>query len=272
MVYEKNELVENPQKTIALNFGFKKNFKWEDTKTEKRITGNTEHTCRMCGKVQDEVIFDPKKELIGPKSNNMYDYKDKTSKHVCVYCYYNSKTYMKKWQAKMEVKKGDMANVIIFNKKIQHIDFSSNKKNELYDLFVKPPKEAFILIGRVGKGPSIENETFMAVPTIDSELFCLNNKKEPLFVGRKTVLRCVKEANEILVLAKKKKLNLSPEVLFNRMTDEMYNNYFSPNLRKDKEVHDLVSAFVTKYDKGTRYVSKVIFERYLFEIKKKKKE
>jgi hypothetical protein len=175
---------------------------------------------------------------------------------------------MPKHQTKLPLKKGSISNVVIFEKEIKHIDFTSSKENEFYDVVINPPKEAFILIARALKGNTYQQESSTSVPTMDSELFCLNYDGKASFVPRKKILSCVKEAKSILDRSKERKIKLAPEVIFNRMVREMTNNYHSMTLRNDKEMSSLISGFVGKYDQSTRYLAKVIFERYLFENKK----
>ena len=268
-IYKKNELVENTQKRITKLFGFEKNFKTSDkvSKLCSFTKENTTHKCKMCGITQQEGFMDAKNTLIGTSTNAFYDFVQPRSPFVCSYCQYAYANYKKNMQTDLDKTYGDFSNIIIFNDFYIEKNFNSNEENEMYDIFVNPPKEAFTILMKNIKGNTFVHGSFKAIPTIDSELIVINYGVTQFYAPRAKTLECIAKAEEIFAEAKKKKINVSEDILFNRSLSESYNKWFTLTLRNNAWFLEKYNQFINAYSQDVRFIAKTMLLRYRKEIK-----
>lgn len=269
MIYPENNLTKNPQKTIAMVFGFKEHFDLINKGEKSALMKNVnKHYCMMCGRVQDEGYIDPKKELIQKTTNDFYDFIRPHSPFLCKYCLYVYRIWKKDMQKRtLGIAMGDTSNIILYKDRFEEKNFNKDANNELYDLFIEPPKEAFAILVKNRKGNVFENAFNSFVPTVDSELFVINYGFTQYFAPREKVLECLDEIEEVFQIAKDEKINLSKETLLNSMTKgyEDYIDWLSHNVRGNEVVFGRYLEFINKYDKGVRFTASMLYERYLAE-------
>lgn len=261
-----NPLVINPQWVLAKLFGF--------TGIDESIKGatkeNSRHRCKMCGMIKKEGYIDPKNTLVGAKTNSLYTFRDVSSPFMCGECFFNYKNYANKLQA---VKKGDMADLILFPDRFEHKNFlSSSKENELYDLFKSPPKTPFVVMLKELKGNSMLDMGHLIYPTIDPRVIVVHYGQTTHICPRQRTLSCMEDALAIIGQFNNKDHKVSDDVLFNRQKSEMHHQYLSMKLRKNPEFMRAYGDFLANYDESVRFVAKIMFNTYREEQKNKEKK
>ena len=269
-VYRENILTQNPPKALAMVFGFEKNYvQAKKHRKYTRIESNPKkHKCKMCGRVQESGYVDPLNVLIKENTNDFYKYIQPRSPFLCDYCQYNYSHYMKKMQGKLDRRYGDMSNILLFSDRFEEKYFNADDKNELYDILADPPKEPFAVILKELAGTSAANGTYAFLPAVDTGLVCVTYGTENHFVQPDRVFACIETAETIFAYAKKKKMNLSEDVLFNRSGSENYANWYSSKLASDERLSSMMRSWFSAYDRSARFVAKIILKRYRKEQKK----
>lgn len=261
-------LVNNPQKTLALAFGYKEP-RASPSNNIQLVKQNAELMCKCCGRVQDTGFIDPKNSLIGAGTNAFYSYADVTKPFMCVYCLHNYSNYMKKMQ-KGEVY-GDMAGLVLYHDgSLEHLSFlSSDDENALLSIFLNPPTIPFAILAKEYVGNVFIEMGYSYKPTVDKELIVVNIGNTTYYCDRLHTLEALKESEAILGNAKKLKLNCSDDVLFNGGGRYGYQNYLSHNLRANPEFMQMYREFMDKYSRDVRVVAKTMQRAYRKHIKTK---
>ena len=269
--FEPNLLTKNPPRALAEAFGFSRNYKPVQKRKIERIENNKTHKCKMCGRVQGRGYLDPKNALIGVNTNDFYAYIQPRSPFLCDWCHYNYSHYMKKLQKRLDRVYGDMSNIVLFEGGFEPGHFNADDKNELYDILIDPPKEPFAVILKQLAGTSAVNGTFAFLPTVDRDYLCVTYGQTNHFVEREKVFACIENGEEILAYAKRLRLNLSDEVLYNRMASAEYARWYSANLAASEGLSALLESWFSTYDRATRFVAKIVLRRWRKENKRKER-
>lgn len=265
--YSQNALTKNPPLVLANLFGLKENFKKVENKKITFIEDNSECKCLMCGRIQAHGYMDPSKQLLGPNTNAFYDYVQPASPFLCTSCHYAYTHYKVSMQKDLNMDYGDMANIILFEDYFEAKNFNSDEANELYDIFINPPKEAFAILLKAIKGNTFEIATYKYIPTVDSELIVVNYGTAQFFTPRVLTLECIKHAERIFKEGKKRKVKISEDVLFNRALKEDYNHWFTDKLRSDAWFMSQYEEFMNLYSYDVRFVAKMMLKRHRIETK-----
>lgn len=244
----------------------------------KTVVDNNTEVCRVCGTVQLNGFLDPELLLIEDSTNNLYTWADVNSYFHCFACFYNYKNYAKKMQGKGNAGStkviGDIGNVIIYPSKREECDFlTSSTKNKLYEIFKKPIKAPYVVMLKKLAGLSaMVDMAHTSVPTIDSNIIIVNYGNDVFRCPRKKTLECIRDGDMLIQKFNNKEHKVSDDTPFNRQTSEGYNSYLTEKLRRNSAFMKEYSDFISKYDKGIRFVSKIMLETYREEQKQKNKK
>jgi hypothetical protein len=164
----------------------------------------------------------------------------------------------------------DIGDILIdSNNNIIPIDCkSTSKDNGLYKLFKNPPKAPFILLLKDTKGSTFVDNAHIAQTTIDENTIIVNYGITSFIVPVKKVFDCLKQSEEILKRHRNSKTKISDDVLFNRANSTSYSDYFTNKLRTNGLFMDEYIKFMNNYDKGVRFVAKIMQETYRDKVKK----
>lgn len=263
MIYKQNILTKNLPMSLALAFGFEKNYRIANIKGVEHIKDNNEHKCMMCGRAQESGYIDKKRTLISNNSNDFYTFTLPDSPFLCDYCYYCHKHYKKSMQKDLDTTYGDLTNIVLYKDRFERKELStSNEKNELYDLFKNPPAEAFAIITKQAKTGGFVFDAYKAIPTVDSELLVVNHNTVAYYAPVKKVFSALKDFDKIERELKKAKINFSEDLFFNRSGSTKYNYWFTEKLRSNAVFMELYVDFINKYNRDVRFVAKMIKARY----------
>ena len=263
MIYKQNILTKNLPKALALAFGYEKNQQIANLRGVEHIKDNSEHKCMMCGRAQESGYVDKKRTLINSSSNDFYIFSLPNSPFLCDYCYYCYKHYKNNMQKDLDRAYGDITNIVLYKDRFVRKELgASNEKNELYDLFRNPPKEAFAIIVKQAKTGGFVFDAYKAIPTVDSELFVVNHNAVAYYVPTKKVFEALKVFDKIEQELKKAKINFSEDLFFNRSGSTKYNYWFTKKLRGNAVFMELYVDFINKYNRDVRFVAKMIKARY----------
>jgi len=258
-----NNLIKSPQKTIAKLFGY--------TKLDivsinaKHITKNKTYICKCCGRLQDTGYLDPTNILISKKANNLYSFKSLASPFYCAYCYFIQKNYYK-------LETNYMSDILVFNDRYEIKDFkTSSEQNDLYDIFISPPKLPFIIMLKEQiTATVVVNMSHCVKPTIDKDLIVVNYGLTQHIVSRKLTIKCLKDFIKIKTRYNTTEHKLSDEVLFNRTKSSKYHYWFSLKLKENLNFMDEYKSFLNNYDESIRFVAKIMLATHLNKINTRK--
>ena len=255
-----SDFIKYPQKTIAKLFGYKDLLKTV-TRNVTIITNNTEHYCKICGRMQDEGYIDNLNTLIQVKSNDTYSHKNISSSFLCAYCYYIQNNYAKKLQNPPIDNIGD---IIVFEDRYESRDFkTSSLSNDLLQLFISPLQTpCYILLKEQVTSNTIVNISHTVKVTLDSEIIVINYGLRNLICPKKLTINCLDEALILIDRFNTKEIKLADDVLFNRSKNSKYDRLFTYKLRGDKEFMLNYTQFINSYSEDIRMVAKIMLITY----------
>jgi hypothetical protein len=184
------KLIKNPQKLIAINFGYK----FIKSVPNKIIIShdNTKYTCKICGRLQKDGYIDKDNLLISRKSNITYSYFNPHSPFLCSYCYFIQSNYIKRLQ---KPPLNDIADIILFKDKYIPQNFrTSSDNNDLFFILKDPPKPPYIImIKEYIISTSFVNMSHRVKATIDNNLIIINYGLRNYFVNPNILFNALKE-------------------------------------------------------------------------------
>lgn len=258
----------NTQKNICEAFGYEKPFAVSimcSAKGDEKhiaIINDNNLPCALCGQVHP-VGYKSNigaKELLKALISDTYNecYSIGKSNFICEYCGYSLKAYGSPSKSEFGKK---MVNVLVHEKRAIEKSFNSDDKNELYSILKNPPKPPFVILIN-SRGTVLENLVFKAKSTISTEYIVVNYGLDNLEVVPSEVFDCI---NSAILIANDFGIETNSETIWNRTDDITIK--VKRNGKKGKIDEDLfyerMSIFLSKFNRDTRIVGKMILLAYL---------
>ena len=263
---EELEFVSYPQKFLAKHFKYNNNVEhlFSLVKTTKKtknknklVDGSDEsekYVCAMCGHTHFRGAIIKTKTHLSATYNNMYSHAFPLNEFVCEYCMFNIKNYNPNKETGLD----KMGNIFIT--KDGYIPFRDTDIieyiNNTSDKFNKLP-HVVMIAERVGPAAIVDaGHSIVATVSKDYASFVIGNKLHK--VSKKAVLNTIEDFYRIAEIAKKEKIKLSSDVLFNRAISEKYTFWFTEKLRFNGVFIKEYKDFINKYDQDTRLIAKMV--------------
>jgi len=219
------------------------------------LRDSTSHTCAYCGQVFKDGLYGKGalKITTSDSYNECYSFnlKPKEKAFVCAPCIYNIQNYKTK----------KILNVAIFKDRVERIkSIKSDNTNTFYEYIVNKPKEDFILIIN-SRGKVLEIMSHLAVPTVaDSDIITLIRGMKVYHINRLNVIECMDETIEMV----KKYKDVDKVFILNTTPHPESKNskLLSEKIVSQKGLIDDLQQIYIKYDKDTRWIASILFEKH----------
>jgi CRISPR type IV-associated protein Csf1 len=222
---------------------------------------NTTKKCLMCGQVFPIGVEgkDVKKaDVIFTKTyNGAYSLANSTNANfICGPCVFSFKNY----------NKSKMQNIAVFKDRVEKISINASN-NTMYEYFVSPPSEPFIMIINT-RGTVLEFLTHLALPSVSKEIITLVYGEKVMNIERELLLECLDATDKLM-----NEYKINKNLLLNtKMNGSRYAYTSARRIRENQELQDALVKFWSKYDKETRVIAGKLLEKHIKTTKTNQKK